>query len=103
MKCVVTKKQTHDLNSEGKFSSVTFQRALNIISLFHAQPYYHSWLTIFFLCYQTLYKGKKLFGSFKPSLQTSWTLSLLTRPNFFSTTRNFQVWCSKPNFWVHDG
>jgi len=34
MKCVVTKKQTHDLNSEGKFSSVTFQRALNIISFF---------------------------------------------------------------------
>lgn len=33
MRCAVTyKKQTHDLNSEGKFNSVTFQRPLKIIS-----------------------------------------------------------------------
>jgi len=30
--CSDIKKQTHDLNSGGKFSSVTFQRALKVVS-----------------------------------------------------------------------
>jgi hypothetical protein len=84
MRCVVTyKKQTHDLNSGGKCSCYFPKSSQNYL-IFHALPYCHSWITIFFLCYQTLNKCKKLSGNFKPSLQTSRDLVFADQPNFFS-------------------
>jgi len=42
----------------------------------------HSWITIFFLRYQMLHKGKKLFGNFRPSLQTSRNLVFADQAQF---------------------